>query len=138
MLEITENVLLMDSDETTEKLSALKELGIRLAIDDFGTGYSSLNYLQRFPIDIVKIDKSFVDGVDAGLEGSAIVRAAVQLGQTFRLETVAEGIEAESQARELRSLECELGQGFFFAKPLDAEGIERFLESERGHGSETD
>jgi diguanylate cyclase (GGDEF)-like protein/PAS domain S-box-containing protein len=121
VLEITESVLMNDTATTIHTLEALKELGVRLAIDDFGTGYSSLTYLQRFPIDILKIDKSFVDGLGgANLEESAVTRTIVSLAKTLRLETVAEGVERSEHVRELQSLNCDIGQGYFFARPLDA------------------
>jgi diguanylate cyclase (GGDEF)-like protein/PAS domain S-box-containing protein len=121
VLEITESVLMNDTAATIDTLASLKELGVRLAIDDFGTGYSSLTYLQRFPIDILKIDKSFVDGLGgANLEESAVTRTIVSLAKTLRLETVAEGVERSEHVRELQSLNCDIGQGYFFARPLDA------------------
>jgi diguanylate cyclase (GGDEF)-like protein/PAS domain S-box-containing protein len=125
VLEITEGSLMQDVGTTMVKLRELKELGVRLAIDDFGTGSSSLAYLQRFPIDLLKIDKSFVDDVTAGeSQGSALVRAIVELAQTFELETVAEGIEEVEQLDQLRSFGCESGQGYLFARPLANEAIE--------------
>jgi EAL domain-containing protein (putative c-di-GMP-specific phosphodiesterase class I) len=121
VLEITESVLMNDTATTIQTLEALKLLGVRLAIDDFGTGYSSLTYLQRFPIDILKIDKSFVDGLGGtNLEESAVTRTIVSLAKTLRLETVAEGVERSEHVRELQSLNCDIGQGYFFARPLDA------------------
>jgi diguanylate cyclase (GGDEF)-like protein/PAS domain S-box-containing protein len=121
VLEITESVLMHDTAATLATLDALKQLGVRLAIDDFGTGYSSLTYLQRFPIDILKIDKSFVDGLGgANLEESAVTRTIVSLAKTLHLETVAEGVERSEHVRELQSLQCDIAQGFFFARPLDA------------------
>jgi EAL domain-containing protein (putative c-di-GMP-specific phosphodiesterase class I) len=121
VLEITESVLMNDTATTIQTLEALKLLGVRLAIDDFGTGYSSLTYLQRFPIDILKIDKSFVDGLGgSNLEESAVTRTIVSLAKTLRLETIAEGVERSEHVRELQSLNCDIGQGYFFARPLDA------------------
>ncbi len=121
VLETTESVLMNDTAATIHTLDALKELGVRLAIDDFGTGYSSLTYLQRFPIDILKIDKSFVDGLgSANIEESAVTRTIVALAKTLRLETVAEGVERSEHVRELQSLHCDIGQGYFFARPLGA------------------
>ena len=121
VLEITESVLMNDTATTIHTLEALKLLGVRLAIDDFGTGYSSLTYLQRFPIDILKIDKSFVDGLGGtNAEESAVTRTIVSLAKTLRLETVAEGVERSEHVRELQSLNCDIGQGYFFARPLDA------------------
>jgi sensor c-di-GMP phosphodiesterase-like protein len=100
---------------------------VSLAIDDFGTGYSSLSYLQRYPIDILKIDKAFVDAVDKGGEGPVLASAIVALGDTLRMNTVAEGIETEEQRNHLLQLGCELGQGFLFAPPLPAEAFWRLL-----------
>jgi diguanylate cyclase (GGDEF)-like protein len=127
VLEITESLLLHDTDATMARLQQLKALGLRLAIDDFGTGYSSLAYLRRFPIDIIKIDKSFVEEIADGPDASALARAIVQLGQTLRLVTVAEGIEAADQLAELRSSGCQLGQGYYFAKPLERDELETLL-----------
>jgi diguanylate cyclase (GGDEF)-like protein/PAS domain S-box-containing protein len=129
-LEITESVLMQRSDTTLEKLRALKSLGVMLAIDDFGTGYSSLGYLQRFPIDILKIDRTFVDAV--GLEDSdpVLVRAILALGRTLRIETIAEGIERSEQRDGLRTLGCQLGQGFFFSRSLKPADFDRRLTTE--------
>jgi EAL domain-containing protein (putative c-di-GMP-specific phosphodiesterase class I) len=126
MLEITESLLLRDTAITIDVLRQLREMGVRLAIDDFGTGYSSLTYLRHFPIDTLKIDKSFVDEI-ASPRGSALVRATVQFGQTMDLTTIAEGIEAPDQLRQLRDSGCHLGQGYFFAKPLEPTEIESLL-----------
>ncbi len=122
-LEITEGTLLDNAEATTQRLQQLKALGVRLAIDDFGTGYSSLSYLQRFPIDILKIDKSFVDGIVRGGSQAALARTIILLGDSLALRTVAEGIETDAQRSVLRDLGCQLGQGFLYAKPLDASAI---------------
>jgi diguanylate cyclase (GGDEF)-like protein len=124
VLEITESVIMQDTEATLHKLQALKTLGIRLAIDDFGTGYSSLGYLQRFPIDILKLDKTFVDGVARGGTDAALARAIIALGDTLHLSTVAEGVEHAQQRDELLALGCELAQGYLFARPLDAHAID--------------
>jgi diguanylate cyclase (GGDEF)-like protein/PAS domain S-box-containing protein len=121
VLEITESMLMHNTELSMERLHALKALGVSLAIDDFGTGYSSLSYLQRYPIDILKIDKAFVEVIDQGGEGPVLAQAIVALGETLRMHTVAEGIETEAQRGALLRLGCELGQGFLFAPPLDAE-----------------
>jgi EAL domain-containing protein (putative c-di-GMP-specific phosphodiesterase class I) len=105
----------------------LKLLGVAFAIDDFGTGYSSLSYLKRFPIDILKVDKSFVDDVGESPEGSVLAEAIVQLGNTLHLQTVGEGIEQAQQAAGLRSLGCQFGQGFYFAEPLRVEQVDELL-----------
>jgi diguanylate cyclase (GGDEF)-like protein/PAS domain S-box-containing protein len=130
ILEITEGSLLQDVGETSAKLSDLKDLGTRLALDDFGTGSSSLGHLRQFPIDVLKIDKSFVDGLGAaGSDASALVRAIIELARTLRLTTVAEGIESGEQLAELRLAGCNLGQGYLFARPLAREGLENVLRT---------
>jgi diguanylate cyclase (GGDEF)-like protein/PAS domain S-box-containing protein len=134
-LELTEGSLMQDVGETVVKLGALKELGVRLAIDDFGTGSSSLGYLQRFPIDTLKIDKSFVDGIATDeSEDPALVRAIVQMASTLSLETIAEGIEGSDQLDELRSAGCRAGQGYLFARPLQADALEAFLNTADSEG----
>jgi EAL domain-containing protein (putative c-di-GMP-specific phosphodiesterase class I)/GAF domain-containing protein len=127
VLEITESVVVQDVDATITKLRALKQLGVRIAIDDFGTGYSSLSYLRQLPVDILKIDKSFVDGIADDREAAALARAIVGMGRTLNLRVVAEGIEKPDQLDELRRMRCELGQGYLFAKPLDAAAVARLL-----------
>jgi EAL domain-containing protein (putative c-di-GMP-specific phosphodiesterase class I) len=119
-LEITESLFVHDTEETTRKIGQLKDLGVRLALDDFGTGYSSLSYLRRFPIDTLKIDKSFIDGVTTSAEGHAVVAAITQLGENLHLEVVAEGLETGEQVEVLAALGCPLGQGYHFSKPLGA------------------
>ncbi|MEA2432733.1 MAG: hypothetical protein QOG54_190 [Actinomycetota bacterium] len=126
-LEMTESILMEDTKGTVANLTALRALGVHFAIDDFGTGYSSLGYLRQFPIETIKIDKSFTQGIDQGPEESALGRAIVKLSQTLNLRSVAEGIESSEQARELRSLGCHLGQGFHFARPLLASSVEDLL-----------
>jgi diguanylate cyclase (GGDEF)-like protein len=120
-LEITETVIMADTTETIERLDGLKALGVRLAIDDFGTGYSSLQYLRRFPIDLLKIPKPFVDGLTGPEADVALARAIIQLARAFNLAVVAEGIEEPEQRDVLRSLGCELGQGYLFSRPVDAD-----------------
>lgn len=119
-LEITESMLMHNTALSMARLTALKELGVSLALDDFGTGYSSLGYLQRYPIDILKIDKTFVDYIDKEGEGPVLASAIVALGDTLRMNTVAEGIETEAQRGQLLKLGCELGQGYLFSPPLAA------------------
>jgi diguanylate cyclase (GGDEF)-like protein/PAS domain S-box-containing protein len=126
-LEITETALVEDSHATLARLRELKALGIRLSIDDFGTGYSSLSYLRQFPVDGVKIAKPFVDHVAEGDDQSALARAIITLGETLRLEVVAEGIEREQQMRELRELGCKLGQGYYSSRPVDAGHLTELL-----------
>ncbi|GJG85458.1 hypothetical protein tb265_06390 [Gemmatimonadetes bacterium T265] len=131
-LEITESVLMHDTDGTLAVLRALKALGVRLAVDDFGTGYSSLRYLQQFPVDVLKIDKSFVDGVarggPQGQHDAALARTIVALGEMLALRTVAEGVEHAEQSELLRTMGCDFGQGYLFARPLDGEGLRGLLE----------
>jgi EAL domain-containing protein (putative c-di-GMP-specific phosphodiesterase class I) len=136
VLEITESVLMQQTDAMLERLRQLKELGVRLAIDDFGTGYSSLSYLQRFPIDILKIAKPFVEEVGLGADRSALARAIIGLGDTLKLRTIAEGIEREEQRMALIGLGCALGQGHFFAPAVPAANIDRLLASGRVLGTE--
>jgi diguanylate cyclase (GGDEF)-like protein/PAS domain S-box-containing protein len=118
-LEITESVLMAET--SVDAMVALRELGVRLSIDDFGTGYSSLGYLRRFPVDTVKVDRSFVDGLGTESEDSAIVAAVVSLGHALGLSVVAEGVETERQLAELRALRCDRAQGFWFAPPQSAD-----------------
>ncbi len=129
MLEITESVLVQDADSVIARMLELKELGVAFAIDDFGTGYSSLSYLKRFPIDILKVDKSFVDDIGDSPQDGVLAEAIVQLGHTLHLQTVAEGIEEPQQVAGLRALGCQFGQGFYFAKPLAEEQIDELLSS---------
>jgi len=118
ILEITESVAMEGAETTIEILTKLKSLGVLLAIDDFGTGFSSLSYLKRFPVDMLKIDKSFVDGVALKGPDSAIVEAIIALGHALGLKVIAEGVETLEQVAELRALGSELGQGFYYSKPL--------------------
>jgi diguanylate cyclase (GGDEF)-like protein len=120
VLEITESMLMGDAEHNVDVLGRLKALGIGIAVDDFGTGYSNLAYLKRFPVDLLKVDKTFVDGLEDNPEDTAIVRAIVDLARAMGMRTVAEGIETTEQAGLLRDLECELGQGYYFSEPLPA------------------
>jgi diguanylate cyclase (GGDEF)-like protein/PAS domain S-box-containing protein len=129
-LEITESLLMEDTQAAVEKLTELKRLGVRVAIDDFGTGYSSLSYLEQLPIDILKIPKPFVDGILKTTEESALAKAIIQLAKALRLETIAEGIEQPQQWDKLRELSCDLGQGYLFSKPVDADDIDALLARE--------
>ncbi|HEV3498517.1 MAG TPA: EAL domain-containing protein, partial [Actinomycetes bacterium] len=128
VLEITESVLMDDTDTTALRLEELRRLGVRIAIDDFGTGYSSLGYLRRLPVDILKIDKSFIDGVAEGPHESALARAVVKLASTLRLEAVAEGINSRKQLLQLRRLRCPYGQGFFFSRPQPPSAVPGLLD----------
>jgi EAL domain-containing protein (putative c-di-GMP-specific phosphodiesterase class I) len=118
ILEITETVAMAGAETTIEILGKLKSLGVQLAIDDFGTGFSSLAYLKRFPVDLLKIDKSFVDGVAQRGHDTRIVEAIISLGHALGLQVIAEGVETPDQLIELRALGSELGQGYFFGRPL--------------------
>ena len=130
ILEVTESVLMADIDLVIEQLRKLKELGIAIAIDDFGTGYSSLSYLRKLPIDILKIDKSFVDAATAGEPGGdAILHAIINLSTGLHLRTIAEGIERSGQAQHLRELGCQSAQGFFFARPMVPSEVESLISS---------
>jgi diguanylate cyclase (GGDEF)-like protein len=128
ILEITESVLMHDTDQTTARLNELKALGVQLAVDDFGTGYSSLSYLRGFPVDILKIDRSFVSALDEATEEDlALPRAIVALGRELNLQTIAEGIETPEQLSQIRMMLCDHAQGYYFAKPLWAEEVEQLL-----------
>jgi diguanylate cyclase (GGDEF)-like protein len=134
-LEITETALMRDAEETVRRLTAIKRLGVRVAIDDFGTGYSSLAHLRQFPVDALKIDRSFITGLAHNLEGETLIRTLVQLGKALAIETIAEGIEQPTELSLLQDENCDGGQGFLFARPLDAVDIEAFLQSCAGHAS---
>jgi EAL domain-containing protein (putative c-di-GMP-specific phosphodiesterase class I) len=131
VLEVTESALSTDLDASIERLHALKETGVRIAIDDFGTGYSSLASLQRLPVDILKIDKSFVDALQGSTGDEEVVAAIVRIARVRNLQTVAEGVETWAQAQRLRRIGCELGQGYYFARPLAAEAAWRVIEDSR-------
>ena len=126
-LELTESSIMKDPEEAIEKLHELKLMGISVAIDDFGTGYSSLNYLKRFPIDTLKIDKSFVSDVCKDPHDTAIVRAIINLGHALDLTVVAEGVETKEQLQYLTALECDVVQGFLFSKAVSAKAFEELL-----------
>ncbi|MFV9506358.1 MAG: EAL domain-containing protein [Oscillochloridaceae bacterium umkhey_bin13] len=128
-LEITEHTLLAHHEVTIHKLHEIRKLGIQLCIDDFGTGYSSLNYLQRFPINVLKIDRSFVQMLGRPGEQSEIVQAIIALANALKLQAVAEGTETNSQVEELRRLNCEYGQGWFFSQALNVEAINRLVRT---------
>lgn len=128
-LEITEAIAMADADRSTTVMTQLKGLGVQLDVDDFGTGYSSLSRLQRFPVDTLKIDRSFVSRMITDVETGAIVRIIVMLAHGLRLKVVAEGIETQEQADVLRDIGCELGQGYLYSKPVPAEDIELLLRN---------
>ena len=125
MLEITESAMVHDADLAVARLDALKALGVHLAIDDFGTGYSSLSYLHRLPIDIVKIDRSFVEQLDR--DDASLAAAIVSMAQALKLTTIAEGVETPQQLSGLRDLGCDLAQGFHLAMPADAGAMSTLL-----------
>jgi diguanylate cyclase (GGDEF)-like protein len=129
ILELTETTLMHDVEATVEVLELLKLVGVRIAIDDFGTGYSSLAYLRQFPIDLLKIDQSFVSGIGDTPESAAIVHTLVQLGKVLGLETTAEGIETEDQRARLFAEQVDTGQGYLFARPLDVESVDQLLHA---------
>ena len=127
-VEITETTLMRNVEETARRLTAIKRLGVRIAIDDFGTGYSSLAHLQRFPVDALKIDRSFISGLTNNEEGETLMHTLVQLGKALSIETFAEGIEQQQELSLLRAQDCDSGQGFLFARPLDVAATEAFLQ----------
>jgi diguanylate cyclase (GGDEF)-like protein len=127
IVEITETCLMRDAKGALDQLNALKSLGVRIAIDDFGTGYSSLAYLQQFPVDSLKIDRSFISGMGKSPEGDTLIHTLIQLGKALNLETLAEGIEEDGQLAQLRGEQCDVGQGYLFARPLGADEIEKFF-----------
>ncbi|NJO40312.1 MAG: EAL domain-containing protein [Cyanobacteria bacterium RU_5_0] len=129
-LEITESTLMENAESAIMTLTQLRDLGIQLAIDDFGTGYSSLSYLHRFPIDTLKIDRSFISKIDVDGEQLAIVRTIMTLAWNLGVEVIAEGVETQKQLVQLRSLRCEYAQGYFFCKPVDAEMIAQLMSAE--------
>jgi len=130
-LELTETAIMDDIDESEQILARLHDLGVKLAIDDFGTGFSSLAYLKRLPVDILKIDRSFVDGVGVDPDDTAIVESVIGLAKTLNLDVVAEGIEDRTQVQELLRLGCDRGQGFHLARPAPADEVELLLERSR-------
>ena len=127
-IEITETTLMRSVEDTVRRLLAIKQLGVRIAIDDFGTGYSSLAHLQQFPVDALKIDRSFISGLRNNKEGETLIHTLVQLGKALSIETFAEGIEEQHELALLRSKDCDSGQGYLFARPLDPADAEAFFE----------
>ena len=126
-LEITESVPMADTAATMDRLGSLRGLGVRVAIDDFGTGYSPLGYLRRFPLDAVKIERSFIEDVTVGTRQAALVHAIVELCRVLEFETVAEGVETAEQAARLVELGCPMAQGFYFGRPMSARDLSRRL-----------
>jgi len=127
-LEITESSAMADLERSVETLRALKNVGVHLDVDDFGTGYSSLSYIHRFPVDSLKVDRSFVSGMSERPENMAIVRTVVDLARSLGLSVVVEGIETKEQLAFVRQLGCEYAQGWLFAKAMEAHEVERILE----------
>jgi EAL domain-containing protein (putative c-di-GMP-specific phosphodiesterase class I) len=134
-LEVTESTFMADTRTAIARLRELRGLGIHLELDDFGTGYSSMSVLRDLPLDGLKIDKSFVDGIQGAADRPAFLQAIVRLAQALNLEMVGEGIEHEAQAQALRAMGCQAGQGYLFSKPLAAEDLEPVLRAllEAGH-----
>jgi EAL domain-containing protein (putative c-di-GMP-specific phosphodiesterase class I) len=128
-LELTESVLMQNADSTIALLRELKTIGVQLAIDDFGTGYSSLSYLKRFPVDVLKIDQSFIREVTFDSDVAVIVDAVINIGNCLRQRVIAEGIETEEQLGFLRNHQCEEGQGYYFSRPLPAEEFSRLMQT---------
>jgi diguanylate cyclase (GGDEF)-like protein len=126
-IEITETTLMRNIEATARRLTEIKRLGVRIAIDDFGTGYSSLAHLQQFPVDALKIDRSFISGLRSNKEGETLIHTLVQLGKALSIETFAEGIEQQHELSLLQEQDCDNGQGFLFARPLDVDAIESFF-----------
>jgi len=126
-VEITETIAMADPQRSSLVLSELKALGVHLSIDDFGTGYSSLSRLQGFPVDALKIDRSFISKIDTDSETSEIVRIIIMLAHNLGLRVVAEGAETPEQVRRLKELKCELAQGYFFARPADHAAAQALL-----------
>ena len=132
ILELTETALMHDVEGMITRLLLLKALGVRIAIDDFGTGYSSLGYLRQFPIDVLKIDRSFISGIANTTESAALVHTLVQLGKVLGLDTIAEGVETDDQRMRLKAEKVDIGQGFLFARPLDVDGVDQLLKVSGG------
>jgi len=126
-LELTESVIAEDPDKVAASMRELRAHGVRFSIDDFGTGYSSLNYLKRFPINAVKVDRAFVGGVATNESDGAIVSAVIAIARTLHLRVVAEGVETEDQFAFLQRRQCDEAQGFYFSPPLEADSIPRAL-----------
>ena len=133
-VEVTEHVLLDDEDVAVRQIAALRDLGVKIVIDDFGTGYSSLAYLRRFPVDLLKVDRSFVSGVNGGTGDAAIVRGVIDLAHRLGLTAVAEGVESADQVATLRDLGCERAQGFLLGRPATGPTQTAFLAAQATPG----
>jgi EAL domain-containing protein (putative c-di-GMP-specific phosphodiesterase class I) len=130
-LELTESMVMHDAPQLVAMLDELKELGVKIAVDDFGTGYSSLSYLKRFPVDRLKVDRSFVEHMTTEADDATIVRAIISLGHNLGLKVVAEGVETAQQARALRAYQCDEAQGFLFARAVSARDLPRLITRSR-------
>ena len=128
-LEITESVLMQEVESFVEALEALKALGVRLGLDDFGTGYSSLGYLRRFPLDVLKLDRSFVSELGVEAAADSIIAAVIDMARALGMQVIAEGVETEAQLAILRRLGCHLAQGYYFARPLPPAALAEFVEA---------
>jgi EAL domain-containing protein (putative c-di-GMP-specific phosphodiesterase class I) len=140
VLELTESVLVIDLEQMAARLARLRASGVRVAIDDFGTGYSSMSYLSRLPVDVVKIDQSFVQRLATNDTEAALVRSIIELASSLDLDVVAEGVEDEAQAAVLRGLECSTGQGYLWSRPVEPHEIPHITGRDRrlgvpSHGS---
>ncbi len=135
-LEITESAVMENAEMAAGLLKRLKALGVQLSIDDFGTGYSSLSYLHRFPVNTLKIDRSFVGRIGEAAENIEIVRTVISLAENMGMEVVAEGVETLSQLAQLRKLKCQYGQGYLFSRPVDAESVTGWI-SKKPHWQES-
>jgi EAL domain-containing protein (putative c-di-GMP-specific phosphodiesterase class I) len=131
VLEITESLLPEDGDEMVARLKELKKLGVQVAVDDFGTGYSALSRLQAYPVDILKIDRSFIDGIENDPGKGQLVRGIINLGKSLHMDVVAEGIEEPEQADQLRQMRSPLGQGYLFSRPVTRDQLQALLASEQ-------
>lgn len=131
MLELTESLLVDDMESTIEKMSVLKSAGVSFSLDDFGTGYSSLMYLKRLPLNLLKIDRSFVEDVLSDSNDEAIIRTIIALGQSLGLSIIAEGVETEPQREFLTELGCQTYQGYLFSSPLPAGEFEMFISGQK-------
>jgi EAL domain-containing protein (putative c-di-GMP-specific phosphodiesterase class I) len=126
-LELTESIFMEDVVYFEQALESLKALGVKLSIDDFGTGYSSLSYLKRFPVDAVKVDRTFVDGLGSDSHDSALVAAILAMAEALDLEVTAEGVERQDQLDNLKNLGCQRAQGFYLARPMPAADLDRLI-----------
>ncbi len=130
MLEITESLLPEDGEEMVTRLQELKRLGVQVAVDDFGTGYSALSRLQAYPVDILKIDRSFIEGIEHDPGKGQLVRGIINLGKSLHMDVVAEGIEEPEQADQLREMRSPLGQGYLFSRPVTRDQLQVLLATE--------